>query len=166
MMLSVTSEHGNVTMQKDNDAERITGDAATFVDLPQLTNLRLENTGLTGILTTGPRVREVVTVRSQHESFKTGTGPADDFELTTVSMTDGRMTGEVPINLLTAPAIQSLSLRRNRFTGVPQDWGVTMMRALDLSENSIEVCTSVCCMSTSRPKMIWSCLTVIIVYST
>lgn len=126
-------------LQRNDNGERIYGDAEVFATLAQLTRLHLEHTAFTGTLMTGPRVESVLTIGSKHDSFKPGSAPGDDFGLKRIVMMNGHMTGPVPINILSAPALTYLSLKGNQFSSVPQDWGVTALRLLDLSDNALEV---------------------------
>ena len=130
------------SVQRDDSGERITGNAATFANLEQLTDLRLDYTGLIGVLATGPRVRIIRTIGSQHDSFKAG---SNALTLERVAMLDGRMTGPVPSNLLNAPVLVQLSLRGNQFSTMPQQWAAPALKFLDVSDNAIEVLLHASC---------------------
>ena len=123
-------------MQKNDAGERITGSAATFASLELLTHLRLDYTGLVGVLATGPRVRIISTTGAQHDTFQPG---ANALVLESVEMVDGSMTGPVPTNLLNAPALTRLVLRGNQFSSMSQQWAATALKVLDVSDNAIEV---------------------------
>jgi hypothetical protein len=129
-------------VQRDDSSKRMTGDASVFQKLAQLTDLNLEYTAFTGVLRTGPLVTRIRTVGPQHDSFKLGSTPGDKFTLESLEMTDGSMAGAVPLDVLAAPVLAHLSLRGNKFSSVPQDWGVTQLRFLDLSNNALEVCST------------------------
>lgn len=122
-------------MQKNDDGERITGDAAAFANLSELTSLRLEYTAVTGVLKTGTRVTDVYTIGSQHDSFKAG----NPLVLKKLQLDQGRQTGPVPKELLNSPALTHLSLKGNEFSSMPQEWEATALIFLDLSDNAIEV---------------------------